>query len=124
MENCTLKQTTEAFIAHLKELGKKDRTLYTYKKDLDIVESFFGSDKLLPDIRVPQVGKFFKSDTLLKLPNGNTRAERTLAKTVRVFRMMMVWAKETGRITETPLPKSTPMGHSHPANAEEAVINE
>ena len=69
MGKCTLKQTTEAFIAHLKELGKKDRTLYTYRRDLDIVEGFFGSDKLLADIRVPQVGKFFKSDVLLKLPS-------------------------------------------------------
>jgi site-specific recombinase XerD len=97
MEKCTVKQTTEEFITHLKELGKKERTLYTYRKDLDVVEAFFGSDKLLTDIRVPQVGKFFKSDTLNKLPNGNTRAERTIEKTVRVFRMMMVWAKPLSR---------------------------
>jgi hypothetical protein len=26
--------------------------------------------------------------------------------------MMMVWARESGRIEELPLPKSTPMGYS------------
>jgi len=105
-------QAAEAFIGHLRESGKKERTLYTYRKDLDAVEAFFGADRQLAEIRLPQVGKFYKSDLLLKLPDGKERAERTVAKTVRVFRMMMVWARESGRIEELPLPKSTPMGHS------------
>lgn len=65
-----------------------------------MVESFFGADRQLAEIRLPQVGKFYKSDLLLKLPDGKERAERTIAKTVRVFRMMMVWARESGRIEE------------------------
>ena len=107
MTECTVHQAAEAFIGHLRESGKKERTLYTYRKDLDAVEAFFGADR-----RLPQVGKFYKSDLLLKLPDGKERAERTVAKTVRVFRMMIVWARESGRIEELPLPKSTPMGHS------------
>ena len=31
---------------------------------------------------------------------------------MRVMRMFLVWAKETGRISKLPLPKDTPMGHS------------
>ena len=112
MTECTVHQAAEAFIGHLRESGKKERTLYTYRKDLDMVESFFGADRQLAEIRLPQVGKFYKSDLLLKLPDGKERAERTIAKTVRVFRMMMVWARESGRIEELLLPKSTPMGHS------------
>ncbi len=106
----TLHQTTESFLKHLQELGKKERTIYTYKKDLELAESFFGTDKQLTEIQSWQVGKFLKSDKLLKLANGKMRAERTVAKAVRVFRMMMVWAQETKLITELPLPKSTPMG--------------
>ena len=112
MTECTVHKAAEAFIGHLRESGKKERTLYTYRKDLDAVEAFFGADRQLAEIRLPQVGKFYKSDLLLKLPDGKERAERTIAKTVRVFRMMMVWARESGRIEELPLPKSTPMGHS------------
>lgn len=110
MTDCTMTQTTEGFIDHLKETGKKERTLYTYQKDLDIVLSFFGKDKPLADIQSWQVGKFYKSNMLLKRTNGKQRAERTVAKTMRVFRMMMVWARDTGLIKELPLPKSTPMG--------------
>lgn len=110
MTEMTIHEATEAFIEHLRGLGKKERTLYTYAKDLDLIEGFFGSDKRLADLRVPQVGKFFKSDQLLKRANGDARAERTVAKTVRVFRMMLVWAKEAGTIEDLPLPKSTPMG--------------
>ena len=110
MTDETIHETAETFIDHLRGLGKKERTLYTYAKDLALVEEFFGSDKRLADLRIPQVGKFLKSDLLLKRSNGEARAERTVAKTVRVFRMMLVWAKEVGRIDELPLPKSTPMG--------------
>jgi len=68
MTECTVHQAAEAFIGYLRESGKKERTLYTYRKDLDAVEAFFGADRQLAEIRLPQVGKFYKSDLLLKLP--------------------------------------------------------
>ena len=58
------------------------------------------------------MGKFFKSDALLKLPNGRERSAPTVEKTKRVLRMFLIWAKETGRIDKLPLPKDTPMGRS------------
>ncbi len=112
MTEHTIGQTAKDFIEHLRQTGKKERTLYTYSKDLDQIGAFFGKDKPIDGIQAWQVGKFFKSAALHNLPDGTQRAERTVAKTVRVFRMMMVWAKETGRIETLPLPKSTPMGHS------------
>ena len=56
-----------------------------------------------------------KSDTLLRLPGGKERAKPTVDKTVRVLRMFLVWARETGRIAKLPLPKDTPMGRSERA---------
>ena len=111
MTECTVHQAAEAFIGYLRESGKKERTLYTYRRTSTRWRPS-SADRQLAEIRLPQVGKFYKSDLLLKLPDGKERAERTVAKTVRVFRMMMVWARESGRIAELPLPKSTPMGHS------------
>jgi len=64
--------------------------------------------------------KFFKSDTLLKLPSGKERAKPTLDKTVRVFRMFLVWAKDTGHLAGLPLPKDTPMGHSRVKEQDDA----
>lgn len=112
MESTTLTRTAQLFIEHLRDTGKKNRTLYTYRKDLDIVEAFFGGERPVCEIRVPQVGKFYKSQILLKTPDGKDRAERTITKTMRVFRMMMVWARNMSIITELPLPKNTPMGYS------------
>lgn len=112
MTETTLQETAAAYIDHLRDAGKKERTLYTYRKDLDLIENYFGADKKLEDIRLPLVGKFYKSNALLKLKNGNDRAERTIAKTVRVFRMMMVWAKENDKIDMLPLPKNTPTGEN------------
>jgi len=112
MTEHTFEQAAKDFIEHLRQTGKKERTLYTYSKDLDQIGAFFGKDKPITGIQSFQVGKFFKSDALLKLADGTDRAERTVAKTIRVFRMLMIWAKETGRIETLPLPKSTPMGHS------------
>jgi len=108
----TLHQAAEAYIEHLRAQGKKERTLLTYAKDFQQIEAFFGPEKDLASIQIPQVGKFFKSDILLKMPSGKERALRTVEKTQRVFRMFLVWAVETGRIRVLPLPKDTPMGRS------------
>jgi hypothetical protein len=83
MTEMTIHETTAAFINHLRENGKKERTLYTYRKDLDLIEGYFG-------------------------------------KAIRVFRMMLVWAKDAGLIDELPLPKSTPMGHSKQSEVTDA----
>jgi site-specific recombinase XerD len=112
MNTMTIAQASAKFLEHLKENGKSERTIYTYRKDLEIVEAFFHGDKDIKEMRLLQVGKFLKGDSLMKKPNGEPRAARTIEKTVRVFRMMLVHAKNNGWIEELPLPKSTPMGHS------------
>ena len=112
MMSDTLHDAARAYLEHLREQGKKERTIYTYTKDFEIIEAFFGGERSLASVRAAQVGKFFKSDALLKLPGGRERARPTVAKTVRVLRMFLVWAKETGRLADLPLPKDTPMGRS------------
>ncbi|MFH1892730.1 MAG: hypothetical protein ABIK83_08640 [Candidatus Zixiibacteriota bacterium] len=108
----TLHQATEAYLKYLKAQGKKEATLFTYGNDLQQIETFFGADRKLSAILPAHVGRFFKSDVLLKLPSGKNRAKPTVEKTMRVLRMFLVWAKETGRIDKLPLPKDTPMGRS------------
>jgi len=108
----TLHQATQAYLEHLRSQGKKERTLYTYGKDFEQIEGFFGSERKLSAILTPHVGKFFKSDALLKLPSGRERSQPTVEKTKRVLRMFLIWARETGRIDKLPLPKDTPMGRS------------
>ena len=111
----TLHEAAQAFLEHLRGQGKTERTLYTYGKDFEQIEAFFGAERKLTSILTPHVGKFFKSDALLKLPSGKERAKPTVEKTKRVLRMFLVWAQETGRIEKLPLPKGTPMGLS-PSN--------
>jgi hypothetical protein len=79
---------------------------------LDQVGAFFGPDKPLQSITLPLVGKFLKSDALLRLPNVKERAPQTIAKTIRVFRMFLFWAKEQGYIEQVPLTKDIPIGRS------------
>ncbi len=112
MTDGTLNQTATAFIEHLRQAGKKERTLYTYNKDLELIASYFGVEKKLTNILIPHVSKFLKSDDLRKLRNGKDRAKPTIDKTVRVFRMMLVWAQDNGLVNNLPLPKDMPMGRS------------
>jgi hypothetical protein len=109
-EQIVLHQATERYLAALRNQGKSERTLYTYGKDFEQIEAYFGPDRNLTSILLSQVGKFYRSDALLKLPDGRTRADKTIDKTKRVFRMFMVWALENGLIECLPLPKNTPMG--------------
>lgn len=106
----SLEELSTAYLAYLKEQGKTDKTLYTYGKDLDEVKNFFGPDKSLSALRPADFGRFLKSDDLLKLKNGTEKSPITVKKTIRVMRMMLVWAVETGVLPKLPLPKDFPMG--------------
>jgi site-specific recombinase XerD len=79
--NETLHQAAQAYLEHLRTQGKKERTLYTYGKDFEQIEAFFGAERKLSSVLIPHVGKFFKSDALLKLPNGRERSAPTVEKT-------------------------------------------
>ncbi len=83
------------------------------------MEAFFGADRRLAKILPPHVGRFLKSDELLKLPKGGERAKPTVEKTKRIMRMFFVWCVESGRLRKLPLPKNTPMGRSPKAEGEQ-----
>ncbi len=101
----TLHTTIDEYIEHLKAQGKSERTLYTYGKDFEQIEAYFGPDKKLGSILIPHVSGFLKSDALLKMHGDKDRSEITVRKTVRVFRMFLVWCLERGYIAKLPLPK-------------------
>ena len=105
----TLKQACEEFLEYLKTQNKAERSLYTYGKDLEQIRAFFGEEKELKKILIPHVGKFLKSDELLKKKGKDgellDRAKPTIDKTKRIFRMLMIWAREQGYIEHLPLPK-------------------
>lgn len=120
MSEITLGQAMNEYLEYLKEEGKSERTIYTYGLDVEQIIAFFGAERKLTSILTPHVGKFLKSDALLKLPNGGERAETTVRKTVRVLRMFFVWTLEQGYITKLPLPKDVPLGWCS-GNSENAV---
>lgn len=104
----TLKQASEEFLSHLKEQGKTERSLYTYGKDLEQIRAFFGDGKIILKILIPHVAGFLKSDELLKKNSKEgliLRAKPTIDKTIRIFRMLLVWAKEKGYVERLPFTK-------------------
>lgn len=104
----TLVEAAQEYLEFLRNKGKSPRTLYTYGKDIEQILAFFGPDKEISKVTLSLVGKFYRSDELLKLPNGKERAPRTFLKTARVFRMLMIWAQSQGYIETLPLPKNLP----------------
>ena len=110
MNQKTLHEAIAEYVEHLKANGKSERTIYTYSKDFEQIESHFGPDKKLASILVPHVSGFLKSDALLKMRGDKDRSEVTVKKTIRVFRMFLAWCLEQGYITKMPLPKDTPHG--------------
>lgn len=110
----TLAEATQHYLNCLQTQGKHARTLYTYGKDLQQIQAFFGPERLVQSLTLPLIGRFLKSDQLLKLPNGKERAPQTVQKTIRVFRMWMVWLRQEGHLADIALPKSIPMGQSKP----------
>jgi site-specific recombinase XerD len=109
-KNLSLQEATQQYLKYLRTQGKSERTLYTYGKDLEQITAFFGPERKISSILLPHVGKFFKSDELLKLSEGKERAFKTVDKTKRVFRMFMLWAFDHGYTDKLPFPKGTPLG--------------
>lgn len=105
MEDKTLQELISEYLSYLRAKGKTERTLYTYGKDGQQIEAFFGPARKLINILPVHVGKFYKSDELLKLSNGKDRASATVNKTRRVFKAMMTYALLQGYIQVLPLPK-------------------
>jgi site-specific recombinase XerD len=109
-----LSEAAQLYLEHLEQLGKHKRTISTYYRDLQQVQAFFGAERLVNNIPLPLIGRFLKSNELLLLKNGQPRASQTVNKTIRVFRMFMLWLSHQGHITELHLPKSVPWGRNKP----------
>ncbi len=125
-----LNDAKTAFMTHLEALGKHPRTCYTYSKDLDYLIGFFGGERAIESIRLPEVGKWLKSESYLNTPKGKPRGERTLNKNLRVVRQLFVWAKAAGHVETLPLPKVISLGRdkaseeaSEPLVAEDAEVS-
>ena len=101
----TLKDAAPRFIEHLRAAGRKEQTLRTYAKALEVAAGFFGDGKSLKAIRPADVGRFLKSDALLKKPNGKTRAQPTVDQIARVLRMLLEWAQAEGHVEKVAFPK-------------------
>ena len=101
----TFQQAVAAYRQHLIAQGKSLRTQYTYGKDLEQILAFWGPERLVHTVSVPLIGRFLKSDALLKLPSGARRAARTITKTQRVFRMFLHFCESQGWLVPLVLPK-------------------
>ena len=102
----TFEKAAPAFLQYLKDEGKNERTIEVYGRCLQTAVDYFGADKPLDKLTPATIGTFFKSDALLKKPNGKIKSEITVVQNKRVFRMMLVWANESGYIVDIPLPKA------------------
>src|SRR5262249_27422238 len=105
-----LEEAAWQYIQHLQEQNKSSITVNAYAWDLKQVMAFFGTDCQLSRITLSWVGRFLKSPQLLENRNGEPRSSRTTEKTIRVFRMFLVWSEKQGWIESIPLPKSVTLG--------------
>lgn len=113
-----LKEATAKFKDHLKALGKSDRTIFTYGKDLEQIEEFFGVDTAMGKINPQRIAKFLKSDIALKCKRKGElvdRQPRTVDKLIRLTRQFFIWATDQKIIEKNPLPKSVPLGRQKAA---------
>jgi site-specific recombinase XerD len=101
----TLKDAVPQFVEHLRAAGKKDRTVRIYRTQLGVAAEFFGEGKTLKALRPADVGRFLKSDALLKKSSGKDRAQPTVDQIVRCLRLLFEWAVEQGHIEMVPFPK-------------------
>ena len=106
----TLSSTHQAFFQYMADKGTIPSTLKTYRRDWGVIEDYFGGAKKLINILPVHIAGFAKSEALNEKADGNPKAQRTIDKTARVFRMFINFCLETGRISKNPIPKGVRLG--------------
>jgi site-specific recombinase XerD len=101
----TLKDAAPQYLEYLRAAGKNMHTVRTYGKALEAIAGFFGEGKALKALRPADVGRFLKSDALLKKPNGAERAKPTTDQITRVLRMLLEWAQAQGHVAAVAFPQ-------------------
>ena len=101
----TLKDAAPQYLEHLRAAGKNEHTVKTYGRALDAIAGFFGEGKALKALRPADVGRFLKSDALLKKSNGRERAKPTTDQITRVLRMLLEWAQAQGHVAAVAFPQ-------------------
>lgn len=100
----TLGTAAERFHEHLESLGKKPSTVGTAMRLLERLTEFFGADKEVAKLRPADVGRYFKSDLVLK--NGERpRAKLSINQHRRIARQFLIWCHEQGWVETMPVPK-------------------
>jgi len=106
----TLSSTHQAFFQYMADKGTMASTLKSYRRDWGVIEDYFGGTKKLVNILPVHIAGFAKSEELNEKADGNPKAQRTIDKTARVFRMFINFCLETGRISKSPIPKGVRLG--------------
>jgi site-specific recombinase XerC len=102
-----LVEKVNRFLDHLKTLGKRERTLYTYGKDMEIFLEHFGSDKSIKKITKPLMGSFLKCEGIMKTTSGRTKSNITITKTRRVVSQFLDWLVANHNLESSPMPKQS-----------------
>lgn len=102
-----LVEQVNRFLDHLKEKGKKEKTLYTYGKDVELLVQHFGNGKAINKITKPLMGGFLKCDGILKTASGKDKSHITINKTRRVVSQFFDWLTQNGEIESSPMPKAS-----------------
>ncbi len=105
-ESKILREVAEDYIDSLVFTQAKSSTIKIYLRAVQIAVDYFGAQRPVESITLPQVGKFFCSPVILRLPNGRPRADATVKQIRRVFRQCLEFALEKGWITKLVIPKS------------------
>jgi len=91
----TVDALARAWIAHLEDGGKTTAsTIASYANDLKTAIAFFGADKPVAEINAAYLSEFNISDGVIKLKSGAPKAQPTILKMRRAFRMAVEWARE------------------------------
>ena len=116
----TLTDAAPQFLEGLLAAGKQERTVRIYGTQLRAAIRFFGETKTLKALRPADVGRFLKSDALLKKSNGKERAKPTIDQIVRCLRMLLEWAVQNGHVDAVPFPKDAMPKRGRKARTDDA----
>lgn len=103
----TLAAVCDGYLKALETQGAGYGTLMSYGMELTLAKRGLGGERAVAAISTVEVHAYFISEAVLNTRGGKPKASTTIAKTRRVLRLALLWARDEGLIDAVPLPKAS-----------------
>jgi site-specific recombinase XerD len=120
----TLTETALTYLESLKAARKSESTINAYAADLDLATEVLGAETPIAALTPADVERFNASQQVTTTKSGRAKAQPTIDRSRRVFRLALTFAEQQGAIEAVPIEAKPRAKKDVPLSQREVVGND